>query len=481
MPPTPQNPSAESDQLAIAANQPPEEVRQPSPPRNPWLTGLAIGLLLLGGFLGWRWWQGSQATQQGAGAAQAQAAPVQIEPVQTGRIQESSEFVGSLESRSSVEVSPEIDGRVSRIFVQAGDRVSTGQPIAQLQPDQQQANFAQRQAELRSAQQGISAAQAELSNARAELAAVQAEQVAAAAERDLSEAEFRRRESLYQEGAIPAEQVDIYRRDLQTAIANLNAANQRVQAAQADVRQFEVALSQATANAAASEAQLQASGSQLEDTIVEAPFAGTIGDVPVKLGDFVSAGDTVTSVTQNQILELELAIPIERAPDLRIGQRVELSDSQGNSLGAGRISFTAPQVNPNAQSILVKASFDNPTGQLLNGQFVRARVIWRESTGILVPTAAISRLGGQTFVFVAERQQPAPPEQAPAAQPPAGQPQLVAQQRQVQLGDIQGNSYHVIEGLNPGEQIVVSGVLNLADGVPIAPAPPNPPTGQPPQ
>jgi multidrug efflux pump subunit AcrA (membrane-fusion protein) len=41
----------------------------------------------------------------------------------------------------------------------------------------------------------------------------------------------------------------------------------------------------------------------------------------------------------------------------------------------------------------------------------------------------------------------------------------------VELGDLQGNNYHVIEGLEPGEQVVVSGVLNLADGIPIAPQP----------
>jgi RND family efflux transporter MFP subunit len=226
----------------------------------------------------------------------------------------------------------------------------------------------------------------------------------------------------------------------------------------------EAALQQAQANATLANEELQ-------NARVVAPFAGTVGDIPVKIGDFVETNNELTSVTQNQSLELELAIPIERRPQLRLGTRVELTDTQNKLLGTGQISFISPTVVANAQSILAKAMFNNSQGQLLDRQYVKANVIWQEHSGILVPTAAISRLGGQTFIFLAKEPELTGGVSSEEAPPQSGQPTLVAEQRLVKLGSLQGNNYQVLEGLQPGERIVTSGILNLSDGVPIMPQP----------
>ncbi|MFP3326338.1 efflux RND transporter periplasmic adaptor subunit, partial [Planococcus sp. SIMBA_160] len=68
----------------------------------------------------------------------------------------------------------------------------------------------------------------------------------------------------------------------------------------------------------------------------------------------------------------------------------------------GQINFIAPQVDMQAQAVLAKAVFANPDGKLKDDQFVQARIIWEENTGVLIPTTAVSRLGGQTFAFVAQ-------------------------------------------------------------------------------
>jgi multidrug efflux pump subunit AcrA (membrane-fusion protein) len=75
-----------------------------------------------------------------------------------------------------------------------------------------------------------------------------------------------------------------------------------------------------------------------------------------------------------------------------------------------------------------------------------------------VPTVAVSRIAGQTFVFVATDQ---PQEN--------GKTLRVAAQRPVQLGQLQGNNYQVIEGLKTGDEVVVTNILQLRDGAPIAP------------
>ncbi|MGB3519171.1 MAG: efflux RND transporter periplasmic adaptor subunit [Elainellaceae cyanobacterium] len=417
--------------------------------KRPWLIGLGIILLLVGGGVGWRWWMSSQA---GGGAPEGMmmpggGLPVQLETVERSPIEESSEFIGNLESRNSVSLRPEIEGRVVEIYAEPGQQVEAGTPIVQLSPDELQADLASLLADINSAR-AIRASSA------SEVDALVADRVAAVAEVDLQQEEFNRASALVEEGAFPQQQLDLAARNLDSAIAQLNALDQRIEAARANLAESEAALERAQADAASANARLQ-------DTVVVAPFSGTLGDIPVKVGDFVSRGDILTSVTQDQTLELRLSVPIERRPLMRNGLPVELVDTQGTTLRQGQVSFIAPQVEPGAQTVLAKASFSNGDRRLLDGQSVRARMIWNQENGILIPTEAIARIAGQTFVYIAV----APPPSEDGSEGPA----LIAQQRQVTLGSIQGNRYQVLEGLEPGEQLIVSGILNLSDGVPIMP------------
>lgn len=451
---------------------------EPQPSRR-WLPALAVLLLLTGLGLGWRWWQGRAA---GPAAAQApaqqpQSLPVKLETLKTTTVRDYSEFIGSLQSDDAVEIRPEITGRVSRILVARGERVEAGTPLLQLSPDKQNADLA-------SVLASVNAARATRANARSEIEAIRADRVAQAAEVELQTENFNRTSTLVGRGALSQQDLDQARRDRDTAIAQLSAIDRRIQAAQAGLAEAEAGVAQAQANADRANADLQ-------ETTVVAPFSGTVGDIPARVGDVVASSDILTSLTRNQALSLRLSIPLERAPELRTGQRVELVDNQGQVTQTGEISFIAPRVEGNAQGVLATATFSNPGGSLRDGQFVRARVVWSERPGLLVPAAAITRLAGEPFVFVAESPEaasaptgsevepggaPDPGAPAPASGAP---PALVARQRQVQLGNIQGNAYQVLEGLSAGEQIVVSGVLNLADGAPIATAPP--PEAAPPQ
>ena len=86
-------------------------------------------------------------------------------------------------------------------------------------------------------------------------------------------------------------------------------------------------------------------------------------------------------------------------------------------------------------------------------QFTRARVIWGTREGTVVPVLAVSRIGGQYFVFVAEDDKG----------------KTVAHQRPLQIGDIVGNDYVVLNGLKTGDKVIVSGTQFLVDGVPVLP------------
>jgi RND family efflux transporter MFP subunit len=140
---------------------------------------------------------------------------------------------------------------------------------------------------------------------------------------------------------------------------------------------------------------------------------------------------------------------------------VELLAANGKSIAIGKVSFIAPNATADSQTILAKANFTNTNGQLLNGQSVQAKTIWNQRSGILIPVTAVSRLGGKTFIFVADT----------GKQNPDGKPSLIARQQPVELGSIEGNNYQVIKGLKSGDKIIISGFLNLTNGAPIAIAP----------
>lgn len=406
----------------------------------------AIALLICGG-LGWRWWQSSNAQEQSPpGQSQQQAVGVEISTVQSSTIEESSEFVANLESRQSVTLLPQIQGRVSQIFVTPGDRVEAGTPLIQVDPDEQQAAVSGVQA-------AAAAARSQVASARATLSSLEAERLSALSEVKLSQQQYERYSSLATQGAVSRETRDQYINELQAARSSLGAINKQIEAQEAAVAEAEDALEQAQANIKQAQVQLQYYQ-------INAPFTGTVGAIPVKVGDLVTTSTQLTSVTQNQPLEVNVNIPRERVAQVEVGSTVELLNEQGEKIGTSRVFFISPQVADDTQTVLIKALFENSPTQLRADSFVRARVIWEQRPGVLIPTTAVSRVGGQSFVYVAEKQ----------ASSEQGNSQLVARQKPVELGDIQSNSYQVISGLKPGDRIVTSGLIKLSNGAAIAPA-----------
>lgn len=378
-------------------------------------------------------------------AAPAAAAPtaVTVEQLQADSVQATSEFVGALEAQERVTVRPEVAGRIGQILVEDGDRITAGTPILQLIPDRPQAVVSGAIADIEVARAARNTAQAQLMEA-------EADRDSAIAEQNLQDTEYSRTANLVSAGALAQQNLDQVTRNREAANAALTAAERRIQAAQAQ-------LDESLARLRRAESGADVATEDLADYRVVASIDGIVGDLPVKVGDYVSTGAELTTLTRNQSLDLRLSIPVERSVELRPGLPVELrTEAGGEPLVTGQISFVAARVEAGAQSVLAKATFPNPGGLLRDEQMVRATVVWDESPGVTVPTTAISRVGSQSFVFVAQ----------PTAD---AEGEFVAEQRPVQLGAIAGERYAVTQGLNVGDTIVTSGILRLTDGAPITP------------
>ena len=234
-----------------------------------------------------------------------------------------------------------------------------------------------------------------------------------------------RKKQLFAAGVIP-------RADLDTAQHTYDAAKANADALQASIREQQV---------------------QLHYYTVRAASAGVIGDVPVHVGDHVNPQTVLTTLDPGGALEAYVNVPAEKSSALRLGMPVDIVDDEGKRLARTRISFISPHVDTDSQTLLVKTQVPNPERKFRNAQQVHARVVWSERQAPVIPITAVTRLSGKLFAFVAEGQ---------------GQ-QAVARQRVIQVGDLVGNDYVVLDGIKAGDKIIVSNVQMLADGMPVLP------------
>jgi len=339
--------------------------------------------------------------RDGASKAQAGQQPpamaVKIATVQPVPVKEVTEYVATLKSRNSTTISPQVEGQITHIYVTSGDRVSAGTPLMQIDPLKQAATVVSQEAQHEAKRAAVRYAREQLERTR----------------------------RLHAEGVMSKQSLD----------------------------EAQAAYDQAVAELKALEAQLKEQQVQLQYYKVLAPTSGIVGDIPVHVGDRVTQSTVLTTVDRAGPLEAYIDVPVEQARRLALNKTVELTDSSGTVLAEGRISFISPRVNEQAQTVLVKAAVENKKDVLRTDQFTRARVIWSSKPGITVPVLAVSRISGQTYVYVAE----------------GDEKSMVARQRPVQLGDIVGNDYIVLSGLKPGERLILSGLQNLGDGAPVKP------------
>lgn len=206
-------------------------------------------------------------------------------------------------------------------------------------------------------------------------------------------------------------------------------------------------------------AQLKALDEQVNQQKVElryyrvsAPMDGIVGDIPVRVGDRVTVATLLTTLDEPGPLEAYVYVPAEKARNLKIGLPVRLSDGAGNLVSDTEVTFVSPQVDTDTQTVLAKAAVQKPKSKVRIAQQVRAQITWGVREGPVIPVLAVQRINGEFFAFVAVNEGKGP----------------VARQRVVKLGDTVGNDFAVLDGLQPGDHIIVSGTQFLQDGTPVS-------------
>ncbi|TVQ13437.1 MAG: efflux RND transporter periplasmic adaptor subunit [Leptolyngbya sp. DLM2.Bin27] len=397
-------------------------------PRRRWsgvLLGLGAGVLLTlvaTQILGGRESDPSDPTEAPPAVA---TQTVTVAPATPATVADTLAINGSVQAIDLLTIAPQASGlQIRQILVREGDAVSAGQAIAIL-------DDATLQADLRQAQAQLSVSQAQVTQRRA----AQAQAQASLAE---AQATLARNQTLADRGAISQQELGSLQTQVVTAQESISLSRAEVESAEAGVRSQQAAID-----------RLQ---TQLSQTTVRAPVAGTVAERRATVGDVSAPGSPIVTLIQNNQLKLAAEVPQAQLDQVAIGAPVAVTSNADSRIQLqGTVQSIDPVVDAATRVATVNVSL--PASDLLRpGIFLRGEITTSSRQGLTIPATALQpQPDGTTQVFVLTEGN-------------------VVEARTVELGNriaARGDTaarVEVIQGLQSGAQVVTSGVGFLQDG-----------------
>lgn len=323
------------------------------------------------------------------GAGSERAILVETTTVASKNLENRVAAVGSLAATTRVDLRPQVDGILKKVHFQEGQRVEADQLLFSLDDSKAQARR--------------EFAVAQLDNAKAK--------------RQISKQRYDRYHKLVSEDLVSREEYQ----DLEA----------EYRAAEAAVRE--------------SEAQLRLAEREFEDFTIHAPFAGSIGMHLVHEGNYVERGQILTTIVNDDPIEVQMSAPDRYSRNLKLKMPVLLRDIVSGLELPGEITYIDPTITERTRMRTLKALVPNTDGTLRPGQFVEIDLLLDDKPAtITVPEEAVLSAAGDTWIYVVADSK--------------------AERRRVELGLRYPGEVEVIRGIEVGEQIVVIGQHRLHDG-----------------
>jgi RND family efflux transporter MFP subunit len=390
------------------------------------VTYLSLCIVVVGGALSAACSKGESAQAKGR---EAPARAVASEAVREEQMRRSVEVVGTLAAVDQVTIASQAEGAVSKVLVDLGDHVKVGQPLIELDREKLEYNLQNQKAALARALAKYGA------NDPGHLPATKDTPDVKKAEAELVQARqaFDRAQELIKRQLIPKQTLDDADATLRSKQAAYDSALQNAKYLNGDID--------------ASNAMLQLADRQLRDATIRAPFDGYVQKRLVSLGEFVKNQAPVMEVVRLDPLKAIAEIPEKMAPWVQVGQGVELSvDAFPNKTIAGKVSRISPAVNTPTRAFSFEATVPNPDGLLKPGTFARVHVATSLVEPVLtVPYSAMQYRYGNYRAFVVTGDH------------------LVM--KELKTGDRVGDRMEILDGLKLGDQVALTDVDNLADGM----------------
>jgi membrane fusion protein (multidrug efflux system) len=212
---------------------------------------------------------------------------------------------------------------------------------------------------------------------------------------------------------------------------------------------------QATSQRKATEANVAEVRATIERKTIRAPFSGILGIRQVNLGQYLSAGQAIVSLQALSPIYVNFGVPQQTLSQMVIGHAVHVAkEDLPNTAFSGRVTAVDSVVNEATRNIQIQATLSNPDGKLRPGMFVQVEVPMGETRSVIaLPASAINYAPYGDSVFVITD-----------LKDPSGKTYRGVQQQFVKVEGSHGDQVAIISGVNPGDEVVTSGVFKLRNG-----------------
>jgi RND family efflux transporter MFP subunit len=396
---------------------------------------LIAAILLLGvGLLGWRLLgrNPAEADDPDHTVRNSAEVPAAVARVQRHNLGNTLTIAGEFKPFQSVDVHAKVAGYIKAIYVDVGDHVKAGQPLAILEIPELAAELAGADASVRRSKEEIRRAEGDLSRAQSAHAATHS-----AHERLKQAAEARA--GLVAQQELDDSQAKDLESEAQVSSSNaaLSAAQQQLQVAEANQKQY-AALS--------------------DYSRIVAPFSGVVTARYADTGALIAAGTSnsaqslpVVRLAEISKLRLVLPIPESVAAQIHLGDPVKARVQALNQDFVGRVSRFADSLDRQTRTMETEIDFDNRDGHLIPGMYAETQLSLREKKDALtIPLEAVVRNGDDATVL-------------------AVNPQNIIEERHVKLGLEDSTRVEVLSGLTEKDRVVIGNRSQFHGGQKVQP------------
>ena len=212
---------------------------------------------------------------------------------------------------------------------------------------------------------------------------------------------------------------------------------------------------QATAQQKATEANVAEIRATIARKTIRAPFSGILGIRKVNLGQYLPAGNPVVSLQSLSPIYVNVGVPQQVTGQVRVGSKLHVAAEEApGQLFTGTITAIDSVVDETTRNIQVQATLSNPEGKLRPGMFVQVDVgVGASHSVITLPASAISYAPYGDSVFIITD-----------LKDPKGKTYRGVRQQFVKVEGSRGDQVAIVSGVNPGDEVVTSGVFKLRNG-----------------
>ena len=343
--------------------------------------------------------------QRGGNFRGQEAISVEVIPVQAATISEQVSAFGNIQAKETIEIVPQVSNRITQIYVDLGDEVSQGQLLAEIYEAPFRESVEQARAQVR--------------------------QIRATLQRDSTQ--LSRQQTLLDRDLISQSEYDDVR---------MNFLNSQAQ--------YESA-----------QASLAQSLEDLENTDIVSPVYGVILSRSVSEGDLAATGQTIFEIANLTGFETRVFLPIHDWERVEIGMPVYMAlSTDGETVAQGAVARKSPRLDPTTGLGEVVVALTNTSSSVYQGALVQTKINLRtKNQAVVIPRSALVE---KVDTYIAPETGTIELERTYSAFVANGD--TTASRRELELGIEQGDRIEILNGLQPGDRLVVTGQESLEEG-----------------